>query len=237
MTRKHHKIEIATPEDVAKYAEAQPAAAGATGSSPASASPSGATGGSSAGAPTTGGQETVATPSPEVEALRAEAEQWKDKCLRAKAELANFQRRNNQERAEAIKFANAEFARGLLNVVDDLERALAHVGDVSSDADAVVAALKLIYGNFMKVLREHHVEPIEAAGLAFDPACHQALMERPSDEHPEPIVLEVLQKGYRLYDRVLRPAKVVISKAPEKSASQGSDAQTDSQGEQGRAGS
>lgn len=229
MSHKHRKIEIATPEDVAKYAQnpqQRDSAEPSSGSPPAGESP----------APGPAGQDAAATPTSEVETLRAEIEQWKDKFLRAKAELANFQRRSSQERAEAIKFANAEFARGLLTVVDDLERALAHVGGVSADGDAVVQALRLIYDNLVKVLKEHHVEPIEAAGQPFDPACHHALMQRSSREHREPTVLEVLQKGYRLHDRVLRPAQVVVSKPAEESASEEAGSPAARPGEEGAAG-
>lgn len=196
MVRKPQKIEIATPEDVAKYAGADDKAPPADAAPPEAAPADGA--------------------APQ-DALRAEVEQWKDKCLRARAELANYQRRSSQERTDAIKYANAEFARGMLNIVDDLERAVAHAGGVMDDGDTVVHALKLIHDNVIKVLRQQGVEPIDAVGQPFDPACHEALMQRESAEHAEPTVLEVFQKGYRLHERVLRPAKVVVSKPPEAS--------------------
>lgn len=219
MSRKNPKIEIATPDDVSKYTEGRPAESAPPTDSQTSAA-EGATGGSSAGA---------ASPL-ELEALRAEIEQWKDKCLRAKAEFANYQRRSSQERAEAVKYANAEFAKAFLHVADDLERALAHVETATADSDAIVSALKLIHDNLVKVFREHHVEPIDAAGMPFDPAYHHALMQRPSTEHPEPTVLEVLQKGYRLHERVLRPAQVIVSKPLENQASQDASSGADDSG-------
>jgi len=217
MTRKHPKIEIATPEDVARYAPNEP------GSPPAESQvgPSG----DAAVAPTAppGDAGPGAMPGPadlpeatakEIESLRAELEQWKDKCLRARAELANYQRRVEQERAELIKYANAEFARSLLPIIDDLERALGHVGGPDADGNAVVHALRLIHEKFVKTLAQQQVEPIEAAGRPFDPALHEALMQQASDAHAEPTVLQELEKGYRMHERVLRPAKVIVSKPP-----------------------
>ena len=122
MSHKHRKIEIATPDDVEKYASG--GTAGSAPSPPPAAAAS-AAGGSPAGAAASSEASSAGgPPSPEVEALRAEVEQWKDKTLRAKAELANYQRRSNQERAAAIKYANAAFAKAHLPVVADLERAL-----------------------------------------------------------------------------------------------------------------
>lgn len=225
MSHKHRKIEIATPDDVAKYSNREPS------EPPADPTPDAAGSSEGASSPDAAGNVPAGAPSsPGSDALRAELEQWKDKCLRARAELANYQRRANQERAEAIKYANAAFARALLPVVDDLERALSHVGTVSADGDAVVHALKLIHDNLVKVLKEYNVEPIEAAGLPFDPASHHALMQRPSDEYAEPTVLEVLQKGYRLHERVLRPAQVVVSKSSSEAAPGGADSQPDEKG-------
>ncbi len=203
MSRKPNKIEIATPDEVAKYAE-KPADQAAN-------PPEAAGGGEAAPA----GEAAPSASPAGADALRAELEQWKDKFLRAKAELANFQRRNNQERAESIRFANAEFARSMLNILDDLERAIAHAGGVMDDGDPVVHALTLIRDNFVKAMKQHGVEPIEAVGQRFDPVFHEAMMQRAADGYAEPTVLEELQKGYRLHDRVLRPAKVTISKPPE----------------------
>jgi len=194
MSRKNKKkIEIATPDEVAEFV------------------------GASADAETqAGGPE----PAPEAAEMptSADAEQWKDKYLRVKAEMRNFQRRSEQAKSDAIRFANAEFARNLLGVLDDIERALTHAAGEGADVAADVQALQLIYDNFLKVLQQYQVEPIEAVGKVFDPACHEALMQQPSDAHAEPTVLQELQRGYRLHERVLRPAKVIISKPSEPAA-------------------
>lgn len=197
MSHKHpKKIEIATPEDVARYAPAPEGAAPAPGGPGEGEAP----------------PQAAEAPPAETETLRAELEQWKDKALRARAELANFQRRSSQERTEAIRYANADFARGLLGVVDDLERAATHSDERRTEDDPIVRAVKLIHENLLKLLTQHSVEPIRAVGERFDPALHEAVMQRESGEHPEATVLEELQKGYRMHDRVLRPTKVVVSK-------------------------
>jgi molecular chaperone GrpE len=191
MKRKEHKIDVATPEEVRQYTEPESR-------EPADAVPAG---------PAPAEDPTAA--------LRAEADQWKDKALRAMAEMQNFQRRSAQERADAIRYANAGFARSLLDVVDSMERALEHIEPTARDGDPIAQALGLIHDNLLKVLREHNVTVIEAEGLPFDPAVHEAMLQQPSDRHDVPTVLQVLQKGYKLHDRVIRPAKVIVSRLPE----------------------
>lgn len=153
-----------------------------------------------------------------LDALRAEAEQWKDKCLRAKAELANYQRRAEKDRAEALRYANAGLAKALLPILDDLERVLSAVVEHKNDPDAIADGVRLTLGNCLKVLKDFGVQQIEAMGKPFDPSQHEAMMQQPSAEHAEPTVLMEAAKGYRLYDRVLRPARVIVSKPPEASA-------------------
>ena len=123
-----------------------------------------------------------------------------------------MQRRAAKEKADAVRFAVADFARDVLSVVDDFERTLAAA---DSEPDTGIAeGARLVYDNLMKILRSHHIEEIEAEGQPFDPACHEAVMQQPSDEHPPQTVLQEIQRGYRLHDRLLRPAKVVVSAAP-----------------------
>jgi molecular chaperone GrpE len=155
--------------------------------------------------------------------LKAEMEQWKDKCLRARAEMANYQRRVEKDRVEALRYANASLAKSLLPILDDLERIVAAAAGHKSDPDALVGGAKLTLENFTKVLKDFGVQPIEATGKPFDPNQHDALMQQPSSEHAEPTVLTEVAKGYRLHDRVLRPARVIVSKPAEPAA--GGDSQ------------
>ncbi|MCH8912753.1 MAG: nucleotide exchange factor GrpE [Planctomycetes bacterium] len=144
---------------------------------------------------------------------------WQDKFLRAKADYQNLQKRAAEEQRNAIRYANADFARSLVQVLDDFERTL-EAAEKASEADSVVSGVKLVYEKLLKLLGDHHVEPIEALGQPFDPHLHEALMQEPCETLPPDSVLREIQRGYKLHDRVLRPARVVISKAPEPSEQQ-----------------
>jgi molecular chaperone GrpE len=193
MSRKKKKkiIEVATEEEVAQYAGEGKIAEAPTDSSEA--------------------EEVQGSPEAEAQAPRTEAEDWKDKFLRAKAELANFQRRSANDRHAALKYANAELVKSLLPVLDDLQRVVENGASVSS-SESVVDGVKLTIDNFLKALDQHHTTRIEAEGQPFDPALHEAMLEQPSPEHTERTVLQVVADGYKLHDRVLRPAKVIVSK-------------------------
>jgi len=158
------------------------------------------------------GEPESATSQPE-EQVVAEAEQWKEKYLRAKAELANYQRRTQKERTESLRYANAELVKKVLPVLDDLERVLSNSGTENTTSDAIIDGIKLTLENFLTVLTSFGVARIEAEGQPFDPEVHEAMMEQPSSEHPARTVLQEVAKGYKLHDRVLRPAKVIVSKA------------------------
>ncbi len=140
----------------------------------------------------------------------SEAEEWKDKCLRARAELLNFQRRSEKDRSDALRYANAGLVKSLLPVLDDLERVIESTS--ADEGGHLLEGVRLTRDNFTKVLQEAHVETISAAGQPFDPRIHEALMQQPSADHPPGTVLQEVARGYKLYDRVLRPAKVIVSK-------------------------
>ena len=144
---------------------------------------------------------------------------WQDKFLRAKADYQNLQKRAADEQRNAIRYANADFARSLVQVLDDFERTL-EAAEKAPEADSVVSGVKLVYEKLLKLLEDHHVKPIEALGQPFDPHLHEALMQEPCETLPPDSVLREIQRGYKLYDRVLRPARVVVSKAPEPSEEQ-----------------
>jgi molecular chaperone GrpE len=203
MAAKKSKIEIATPDEVERYA---------AGSGPGNEAAKASEQTDAASAADAGRDDAQSAEAPG----RSELAELREKWLRAKAELQNYQRRVGQEHAESLKYANAEFARSLLVVLDDMERLLEHASE--SDKDALVAGFQLIHDNLLKALRQHSVERIEAAGQPFDPAWHEAMMQQPSETHDEPTVLQEVQKGYRLHERVLRPAKVIVSKPPGQAA-------------------
>ena len=149
--------------------------------------------------------------------LRGELEQWKDKFLRAKAEQQNALRRAENQARESVRFANADLLRSLLDVADDLDRTLEVAGqDGSADASAkgaLVEGVRIIQGKIGKILADNGVTAIEAVGQAFDPSLHEAMMQQPSDKHEAGTVIQQLQTGYQLHNRVLRPAKVIVASA------------------------
>lgn len=159
-------------------------------------------------------------------AASSEEQDWRDKYLRARAELSNFQRRSEKDRAEAIRYAVADLVRALLPVLDNLDRVIDTSPGDAQKLPAIVEGARLTRDMFLKVLKEFHVTEIEAAGQPFDPAVHEAMMEQPSQEYPNRTVLQQLAKGYRLHDRVLRPSKVVVSRR-ENSAGDGEASKAD----------
>ena len=147
-------------------------------------------------------------------ALQARVDSLEESLLRAKAEAQNIQRRAATERNDAIRYANAELMRTLIPVLEDFDRTFAAAG---ADDKAILEGTRLVHANLVKALRDFGLEPIEAAGEKFDPSIHEALMHQPTDEVEPGHVIEQVTRGYRLRDRVLRPARVVVSKAPESS--------------------
>jgi molecular chaperone GrpE len=147
------------------------------------------------------------------ELARAEAErdQYLDALQRLKAEFDNYRRRTERDRQAVAVGAQQEVVRGLLPVMDNLERAVAALGDRGGD---IVAGLEMVRGQLAGLLAGHGVEEIEAAGAAFDPNVHEAVAQIPSHEHPAGAVVEVVQKGYRVSEQVLRPSRVVVASTP-----------------------
>ena len=152
-------------------------------------------------------------PEDELTALQREVEELRDKNLRLLAELQNQQKRAQREKQEAQRFAEFEFARDLLVVLDDLERTQ-EAAKTASSAQAVADGVRIIYEHFLKVLRDCHIEPIQAVGKPFDPAFHEALLQLPSPDQPAGTVLQELARGYTMHERVMRPTRVVVSSGP-----------------------
>ncbi|MFH1110519.1 MAG: nucleotide exchange factor GrpE [Planctomycetota bacterium] len=155
-------------------------------------------------------------PGPEdpVAELQAKVAKLEDSLLRAKADFQNLQRRSAAERLDALRYANAELMKSLVKVVDDFERSLA-AASKPDNLPAVVEGVRLVYENLTKALSDHGLETIEALHRPFDPNVHEALLHQPSDRHSPGTVIQQIAKGYRLCDRVVRPAKVIVAKAME----------------------
>jgi molecular chaperone GrpE len=144
-------------------------------------------------------------------AAESEAKESYDRFLRASAELENFKKRKEKEMADFRKFANESLLKELLSVADNLERAI-EMPQSKGDETQIVAGVDLTLKELMKVLQKFGVQPIEALGEAFDPAFHQAMMQQEVTDQPDNIVIQEMQKGYVIQDRLLRPAMVVVSK-------------------------
>jgi len=146
----------------------------------------------------------------------AEAEKKTEEYLanwqRAQADFINYKRRNEQERQDFSRFANAELMLSLLPALDDLERALNSVPPAKSAKHSWLEGIRLVERKFKSSLEARGLTPIKALGEPFDPNFHEAVRQ---DKGKEGIVIEEFQKGYMLGDRVLRPAKVVVGNGEE----------------------
>jgi len=174
-----------------------------------------------AGPATAGAPELV--PAEQVTAALEAAAEFKDKLLRTLAEMENLRKRTEREVAEARLYGNANFARDVLAVADNMERAFEAVGpELRTQGDAKVKALvegvELTERELLKVLEKHGVKKFSPEGEKFDPNFHQAMYEVPTSELPAGHVAQVIQAGYTLGDRVLRPAMVAVVKAAPKQA-------------------
>ena len=135
----------------------------------------------------------------------------KDTFLREKAELENFKKRLTKEKDDFVQFANERLLQELIQIEDNLERALEVP---NATLESLKEGVEMIQKQFSTFLKNQKVEPIEAIGKAFDPNLHEVLNQQESEEHEENTVIEEYSKGYTLNGRILRPAKVVISKKP-----------------------
>ena len=167
-------------------------------------------------APEAGGglSARIETLEAELEKARAEARQNHERWLRERADLENLKKRATRERAETMKFANESVLRDLLPIVDNLERAVAHA-ESGGNGQPLVEGVALVLRALRDVLERHGVTRIEAKGTAFDPTQHEAMAHVESTEHEPNSVIEEHQAGYRLQERLLRPALVSVAKAPD----------------------
>jgi molecular chaperone GrpE len=165
-------------------------------------------------APNEDGEEEETDP---VAMLTAEAASLKDQLLRALAETDNTRRRAERDRAEASKYGVSGLARDLLVIVDNLRRAIESVPEDRRGEESIAALLtgvEMIEREFLNLLERYGVKRIEALGEKFDHNLHQAMFEVPTADQPDGTVAQVMQPGYVIADRLLRPALVGVAKAP-----------------------
>jgi molecular chaperone GrpE len=151
---------------------------------------------------------------PEAAALQAEVAALQDRLLRLQADFENFRKRTLREREEAFLYGHQNLVKDLLPTVDNLERAIEHArGHEGADLEGLLQGVELVLRELQSVLARSGVAEIEAEGQPFDPALHEAMGARPDASVAPNTVTQVFQKGYRLRDRMLRPARVMVSTA------------------------
>jgi len=148
-----------------------------------------------------------------LEAAREEARQSHARWLRERADLENLKKRAARERSETARFANEAMLKDLLPVVDNLERAVEHARS-GGNGQPLVDGVALVLKALLDVLERHGVTRIQAKGTPFDPAHHEAMAQVETAEHEPNVVVAEHQPGYRLHERLLRPALVSVAKAP-----------------------
>lgn len=155
--------------------------------------------------------------SDEIEVLRAENAGLRDQNIRKLAEFENFRKRSEREKNEFFRYALNDIMKDLLPVVDNFDRALESEGE---QAGVILEGVELIHKQFRDVLQKYGLKAIDEAGVAFDPQIHEAVIREENPEVPSHSV-EILQKGYHLNDRLLRPAMVKVAVGGPETASAG----------------
>jgi molecular chaperone GrpE len=147
----------------------------------------------------------------QVTQLQAELNKYKDVALRSVADLDNYRKRMAREKDDAIRYANAGFLERLIPIIDNFELGL-QAAKAGGNQSAVLDGMSMVSKQLQDFLSSCGVETIDATGLHFDPNVHEAIAQEWSNEIPEGFVVRQLRRGYRLKDRLIRPANVVVSK-------------------------
>jgi len=154
--------------------------------------------------------EKILTLKAELATVKAKADEHYDHLLRLQADFDNFRKRSQKEKAELIKYASERIVEDLLPVLDNFERA-ASAAKVNPDFAAFSKGVDMIYRQLQTALYKEGLKAMESVGQPFDPNLHEAVLRVASEEHPENTVVEELQKGYYLKEKVLRPCMVKVS--------------------------
>lgn len=150
---------------------------------------------------------------PELDAIQKDFEKFRDLYIRSQADLDNYRKRAAREREDATRYANASLLERLLPVLDNFELGL-EAARSGGGADAILQGMSMVQKQLQDFLADSGVQPIDALGAEFDPNVHDALGQEPSADVPEGVVTRQVRKGYKLKDRLLRPAAVMVSKGP-----------------------
>ena len=155
-------------------------------------------------------QETETVEQDECEKLKTELDDLNNKYLRMAADFDNYRKRQMQERESLLKYGAADTMTKLLAVLDTFERAQESLKDVE-DVQSVKEGYEVAFKQLVDTLKKAGLETIDALGAEFDPNLHEAIAQTPTNEHPDNTVISQMQKGYKLADRVLRPALVNVA--------------------------
>ncbi|HKS43391.1 MAG TPA: nucleotide exchange factor GrpE [Blastocatellia bacterium] len=161
-------------------------------------------------------QDPLAALQAQIDTMTQERATLYDQLLRRQAEFENYRRRVDRERSETYTRARAEVLLELLPVIDNFERALASLENSGGDAESLRHGVELIHKQFKDALTKFGLEPVESVGQTFDPHVHEAVTIEPTDKHKENTIIEEFQRGYKLGEKLLRPAKVKVASSPER---------------------
>lgn len=156
----------------------------------------------------------------EPETPAGEVEKWKDHAARAQAELENYRKRMAREKSEAILYANRNLLEQLLPVIDNFEMGLQAARDAEGEQSMIIQGMAMVRKQLDDFLSDQGVEVIPSDGLSFDPNVHEAIKQEASESVPEGNIIFTMRRGYRLKDRILRAANVVVSSGPESGESE-----------------
>ena len=163
------------------------------------------------GRPAEAGVEILGPDDAPSEGLQARLEKAEDRALRLQAELENYRKRAEREIQEVRRYSDLPLMRELLPVLDNMNRVI-DAAEQAHDVESLLEGVKIVVRQLQDVLSRHHCVEIEALAEPFDPHRHEAMFQEPSDEHPPGTVLRVMQVGYELHGRVVRPSQVVVAK-------------------------
>ena len=147
-----------------------------------------------------------------IESLQEEKDELFGKLQRVSADYANFQKRSAKQIADTLSYEKEKIIKTLLPALDNFEHTLQNARS-AENTDVLVKGVRIIYDQMLDILKSHGIEHIEALGEKFDPALHEAMMQRAEPDKKENTVLEEFQKGYKLNGRVIRPTKVIVNAA------------------------
>ena len=157
------------------------------------------------------GHDLIKEMEAKLKAAQEESKETYDRLLRVSAEFENHKKRLAREMDEFRKFANESLIKEMLSVVDNLERAINSSSDAKQANPGLVEGIDITLKEILKIFEKFNVRPVESLKKRFDPGFHQAVMTEETDDYAEHIVINELQKGYMMHDRLLRPAMVVVS--------------------------